>query len=227
MRNDKEINTILDLVAGYHRSIKLELERGGFGADVFHSETKLYDFITSDTENYMCDWSSNKYLTQQAANFIDYCFNYMRNNEDSISKKSNYYLTVLEFLDNCLNNIKLTTGIEPKPERQVTPEPQPIPKELDSPEAKKYFEKAIELGLMDNNYKWLKGLQMAACFAREMSLHFHLGKGEDSNGSPRISWKPFEYLFGLENGKLRSNYNDIQKIGRQPIDAYLIDKVFE
>lgn len=102
-----------------------------------------------------------------------------------------------------------------------TPEAQQMPIELETPEAKKYLDKAIKLGLMDCNYKWLKGLQMLACFAREMSLRLHLGKGE------RISWKPFEVLFSIDAGKLRLNYNDIQKTGQAPIESYLIDKVFE
>ena len=200
MRNDKEIINILDLVAGYHRSIKLELERGGFGADVFHSETKLYDLITSDTENYMCDWSSNKYLTQQAANFIDYCFNYMRNNEDSISKKSNYYLTVLEFLDNCLNNIKLTTGIEPKPERQVTPEPQPEPKQ-------RYFDKAIEMGFMEkteSGYKWMGSKASLGYFIS--IIH---GSGINCE---QIPYKHLEELFGVKRlDRAVSEMADVQK----------------
>lgn len=107
------------------------------------------------------------------------------------------------------------------------PEPQQIPKELSTPEAKVYLDKAIELGLMDSNYKWLKGLQMLACFAREMSMKLQLGKGVNGDGQPRISWQPFETLFNLERYKLRSNYNDIQKTGQSPIEIGLIDKVFE
>lgn len=101
------------------------------------------------------------------------------------------------------------------------PQPQQIPTELGTPEAKVYLDKAIELGLMDSNYKWLKGLQMLACFAVEMSKRLKLGKGE------RISWKPFETLFSVNSGKLRLNYNDIQKTGQQPKESYLIDRVFE
>lgn len=99
--------------------------------------------------------------------------------------------------------------------------PQQIPTELSTPEVKVYLDKAIELGLMDSNYKWLKGLQMLACFAVEMSKRLKLGKGE------RISWKPFETLFSVNSGKLRLNYNDIQKTGQQPKESYLIDRVFE
>ena len=110
--------------------------------------------------------------------------------------------------------------------QSLNPEPQ-RPKELSTPEAKRYFEKAIELGLMDNKYIWLKGLQMLACFAVKMSNVLGLGKGMLSDGRKRVSWKPFETLFEVAKGKLRLNYNDIQKTGQEPKEAYLIDKVFE
>lgn len=96
-----------------------------------------------------------------------------------------------------------------------------LPPELDTPEARKYFDRAIEQGLMSEDYKWLKGLQMLACFARDFSMKLSLGKGN------RISWKPFESLFEIEPGKLRLNYNDIQKTGQNPSESDLIDKVFE
>ena len=80
---------------------------------------------------------------------------------------------------------------------------------------------------MDCNYKWLKGMQMLACFAYEMSKKLKLGKGENADGRSRITWKPFETLFSVDRGKLRLNYNDIQKTGQQPKDSYLIDGVFK
>ena len=95
-----------------------------------------------------------------------------------------------------------------------------LPEGLRSDEATAYFNKAIELGLMDDEYQWKKGLQLLSCFAREMSLKLKLGKGG------RISWKPFEQLFKQQKGKLRLNYNDIQKTGQEPSDVYLIDEVF-
>lgn len=95
------------------------------------------------------------------------------------------------------------------------------------PEALKIFEQARELGLIDNDYKWLKGLQLLACFAREMSLKLGLGKGYNSDGTPRISWQPFEKLFNIPSGKLRTNYNDVQKTGQQPIGHTLIDRIFK
>lgn len=105
--------------------------------------------------------------------------------------------------------------------QSLNPEPQQIAKELTTPEAKTYFQKAISLGLMDSNYHWLKGWQMLACFAREMSRKLNMGKGD------RIAWKPFEILFKVPFGKLRGNYNDVQKTGQDPKEAYLIDRVFE
>ncbi len=107
------------------------------------------------------------------------------------------------------------------------PEPQQVPPKLETKQAKRYFDKAIGLGLMDRNYKWLKGLQMLACFAYSMSIRLELGKGVNGDGRQRISWKPFETLFSVDKGKLRLNYNDIQKTGQQPKESYLIDRVFE
>lgn len=107
------------------------------------------------------------------------------------------------------------------------PEPQQVPPEFETKQAKRYFDKAIGLGLMDRNYKWLKGLQMLACFAYSMSIRLELGKGVNGDGRQRISWKPFETLFSVDKGKLRLNYNDIQKTGQQPKESYLIDRVFE
>lgn len=104
---------------------------------------------------------------------------------------------------------------------------QQIPEQLNTEKAKQYFEKAIELELMDNCFRWKKGLQMLSCFAREMSLKLDLNKASNSDGTKRISWKPFEELFGIEHGKLRLNYNDIQKTGQNPSESNLIDKVFE
>lgn len=111
---------------------------------------------------------------------------------------------------------------------KAAPEPQQVmPDELNNDEAKRYFENARNLGLIDADYRWLKGLQLMACFARDMSIKLQLGKGVNSEGNPRISWKPFETLFKQPFGKLRSNYNDIQKTGQDPSDIWMVNKVFE
>ena len=99
--------------------------------------------------------------------------------------------------------------------------PTLLPVELQTDEAIRYINKAKELGLISDNGQWQKGLQMLACFARDMSIRLHSGKGE------RIAWQPFEKYFGIEKNKLRLNYNDIQKTGQMPTEVYLIYKVFE
>jgi len=123
--------------------------------------------------------------------------------------------------------IRLRDEAQAEP-KHAAPEPQQKMQEiLANNDAKKYLAKAMQLGLIDANYKWLKGLQLLACFAMEMSLRLKLGKGVNSNGQPRISWKPFENLFGVPSGKLRLNLNDIQKTGQDPKEIELINKVFE
>ena len=96
-----------------------------------------------------------------------------------------------------------------------------LPEELNTDEAKKYFQCVIDLGFMDNNYKWLGGLQTCAYFASKMSDKLKLGKGE------RINWKPFEALFGVPKGKLRLNLNDVIKTGGNPKNIKLIKNIFE
>lgn len=92
-------------------------------------------------------------------------------------------------------------------------------------EAKKYLNKAIELGLINYNYKWIEGKELLSWFVSEFSLKCNMGKGVNSNGQPRTSWQPFETLFGITG--LRSNFNDTQKTGRTPTKKELIDRVFE
>ena len=96
-----------------------------------------------------------------------------------------------------------------------------LPAELNNDDFKKILSKAIEKGLIDDNYKWLKGMQLLACFCHDVSQKLTLGKGG------RIAWKPFEELFGIKKGTLRSNYNDIQKTGQNPSDIALVDSVFQ
>ena len=113
------------------------------------------------------------------------------------------------------------------PEELNTPGSPDIPEELITPEAREIFTKAQELGLMDGNYKWLKTDRLLACFAREMSLKLKLGKGYNRKGEERISWKPFEILFGKQKNKLSSSYNDMQKTGEPPIGIELVYEIFK
>ena len=120
----------------------------------------------------------------------------------------------MKWLDEYSNNIPL------KQKQEQTAETK-LPEELNTDEAKKYFQRAIDLGFMDDNYKWLGGLQTCAYFASKMSDKLKLGKGE------RINWKPFEALFGVPKGKLRLNLNDVIKTGGNPKNIKLIKNIFE
>ena len=102
-----------------------------------------------------------------------------------------------------------------------------IPSILISEKASFYFHKAIKEGLMNEKYEWIKGLQLLSCFAQKMSDSLNLGKGTNSNGTKRITWKPFEELFNIKPGKLRSNFNDIQKTGCYPSDIDIVNKIFK
>lgn len=108
----------------------------------------------------------------------------------------------------------------------LSPDGEKLPKVLDTPECWEIWEQAKEKGVISDAFKWQKGLQLLACFAREMSLRFSLGKGGNSNGTKRINWRIFEELFNIEKGKLRSNYNDIQKTGIEPSEIYIINEIF-
>lgn len=101
----------------------------------------------------------------------------------------------------------------------VSVEPQQIvmPKELCTNEAKKYFDLAINKGLMDNKYKWLKTKALLVCFCSGLSDKLSLGKGD------RIAWKPFEELFDVKN--MRRTLNDIQKTGSNPIGYEVVKEI--
>lgn len=133
-------------------------------------------------------------------------------NEDI--KDCKYYINCVDGL--CKDSETSSTIINP-----VEKEVNDLPSELNTDEALRYFAKAKEIGLIDDGYKWLKGKQLLSCFCHDMSKKLALGKGD------RIAWKPFEILFGIETGRLRSNYNDIKKTGQNPSDIALVEQVFE
>lgn len=120
------------------------------------------------------------------------------------------------------------------PQEQPAPasqEPNPtaieLPSELDSDEARGYFEKAIRLGLMSEQFKWLASQSLLACFCREMSVNLDLGKGYSSEGQKRLSWKPFETLFNVKAKNLTTSLNDIKKTGQEPIGIEKVEAIFK
>lgn len=106
-------------------------------------------------------------------------------------------------------------------------EPSPTTKLLDTEQARIYFNRAVEAGLMSEQYKWLASQFLLACFCREMSYKLDLGKGVNSEGQKRVCWQPFEALFGIKKGALRTSLNDIQKTGQSPIGIEKINNIFK
>ena len=100
-----------------------------------------------------------------------------------------------------------------------------LPPELSTSEAMEIWKKAQKAGLVDEQYKWLKTKVLLACFAKEMSDRFNLGKGTNSDGSKRINWKIFENLFDILG--LRGALNDLKKTGEDPLDINLVNDIFK
>lgn len=99
-----------------------------------------------------------------------------------------------------------------------------IPEELNNDKAKSILSKAINAGLCNNNYKWLKSKALLAYFADLASEYLGLGKGE-YNGKTKTSWKPFEDLFGIKS--LAVAKQDFQKTGNLPYGNTEVEKLFE
>lgn len=221
----KELFKLLDLFNLFNNFESLDNEK----------RDKLYNsvFVLLDKlEKELCKWKAdykNKGLldmlkTAKVAELPKRFNTFFEEIENQWSNKNGFNVIEKPFIFNCR---LLCDKISQDLEFFKIAQPQQLPKELETKEAKRYFAKAIELGLMNNNYKWLKGLQMLSCFAREMSLKLCLSNAVNSDKTMRIAWKPFEELFGIDKGKLRSNYNDIQKTGNNPKEIGLIDEVFK
>lgn len=102
-----------------------------------------------------------------------------------------------------------------------------IPDELNTDKAKELFQKAIDAGLIsvtENGYQWKKTKALLAYFADLANEHLKLGKGE-YGGKAKISWKPFESLFGVSG--LAGARLDYQKDGRYPDGYDQVDSLFK
>ena len=63
-----------------------------------------------------------------------------------------------------------------------------LPKELDTDEAKEFFNKVIKAGFMDNNYKFVGTWYQAAYFAEIAAEKLNL----------KCKWKYFQILWGYD-----------------------------
>lgn len=104
-----------------------------------------------------------------------------------------------------------------KPERE-------IPIEFQSEKAQRYLRRAIEAGLCDENYQWLKTKMLLAYFADIACDKLSLSRAEQ-DGKPKTNWKPFETLFGISGLSFSRNiYRN--KTGNLPKGFEEVDSIF-
>lgn len=100
-----------------------------------------------------------------------------------------------------------------------------LPAELDNEMGRRYLSRAVEAGLMSEQFEWKASKALLACFCREMSVKLDLGKGYSSEGQKRLCWKLFEDLFNQPN--LRASLNSLQQTGSDPIDVEKLNSIFK
>lgn len=108
-------------------------------------------------------------------------------------------------------------------EKEVTFGENSLPAGLNTKEAKALLAQAVNVGLCDDNYKWLKSKALLAYFADRVSEYLDLGKGE-YDGKAKTSWKPLESLFGISG--LSGAKRDYQKTGKLPGGYKDVDNLF-
>ncbi len=139
-----------------------------------------------------------------------------------------------ERLERLLGNPQSHTLILEPHKEQAAPKPQQekdeqtqtktLPNELNTEEALRCFAKAIELGLMSENYEWkLKSKKSLIYFMGKMSEWLEL-----SNRMGAVCWQPFVELFGGEVRNIASTYSKMTT-EKEPLpkEADLINRVFE
>ncbi len=99
-----------------------------------------------------------------------------------------------------------------------------IPAELQMEAARLILDKAISLGLCDNEYHWQKTNSLLAYFADCACEHLKLSKAEQ-DGKKKTYWKPFETLFGVSGlANYKNTYTN--KTGKLPIDHEIVESIF-
>ena len=99
-----------------------------------------------------------------------------------------------------------------------------IPAELQTEEARLILDKAISLGLCDNEYHWQKTNSLLAYFSDCACEHLNLSKAEQ-DGRKKTYWKPFETLFGVSGlANYKNTYTN--KTGKLPSDHEIVESVF-
>ena len=114
--------------------------------------------------------------------------------------------------------------ITPDDKGDIENKPVPIPTELQTEAARLILDKAISLGLCDENYTWQKTNTLLAYFSDCACEHLNLSKAEQ-DGKKKTFWKPFETLFGVSG---LANYKNtyINKTGKLPTDHEIVESIF-
>jgi hypothetical protein len=150
--------------------------------------------------------------------------------DNRIIIKTKMYMpsTMAAFVDNVLQFLS-----EWEQSQQAPKEPSfTLPNELDTEEARAYFQKAIEVGLMNDitstGYEWNDTKQLLAYFAEQLSKKLRLSDKQDKGGNTMINWKVFEIAFNVPNlkqGKFdwMKLYTTFTPKGYEKIDAIMSD----
>lgn len=99
-----------------------------------------------------------------------------------------------------------------------------IPAELQTEATRLILDKAISLGLCDNEYHWQKTNSLLAYFADCACEHLKLSKAEQDD-KKKTYWKPFESLFGVSGlANCKNTYTN--KTGKLPTDHETVESIF-
>ena len=114
--------------------------------------------------------------------------------------------------------------ITPDDKGDIENKPAPIPTELQTEEARLILDKAISLGLCDNEYHWQKTNSLLAYFSDCACEYLNLSKAEQ-DGRKKTYWKPFETLFGVSGlANYKNTYTN--KTGKLPTDHEIVESIF-
>ena len=99
-----------------------------------------------------------------------------------------------------------------------------IPNELNTDKASRLLGKAMQYGLCDASYKWLKTKALLAYFSAQASDYLSLTNSKYGE-KQKISWQPFEQLFQV-TGLAGANNENVNKYG-PPKDSKIVDDIFK
>ena len=158
-----------------------------------------------------------------------------QNTTDTQTLKDLITIGVKNELSSMANRARVEYYLNRWSEHQPEPKPTPIqkkviPLELQTSEATKVFERAIERGLIENapeGLKWCDSKLALSYFAFKASIAWDIVKKYRPDGEPCGNFKPFEKCFGVDILSMaRANYMRIYT-KFEPECKQGIDSLFE